>query len=202
MNRPKLASRENRSRQRGAAFVSSAPTRITPRKNGLRYDELVSGATVYAYVGGNPLMRIDPYGLAWQLVVGGGVTAIVPFFGGGLNFNVGLNIDGWKSSIYIQDQGNLGAPNAGGAFLGAGLNLSLAHADAPTTGTDSADYMEADAGYLGGLGINATGDHCKSMDVSGVKGLKPGVGIGIGAFMGTTYTSTAVSPTIGSLFGH
>ena len=104
--------------------------------------------------------------------------------------------------MYIQDQANLGAPTAGGGFLGAGLNLQLSHADAPTTGFNSEPYMEGDAGYFGGLGASATGNGCGGVDYSGAKGLKPGVGIGIGAFAGTTYTATAVSPTIGSVVGY
>jgi hypothetical protein len=147
-------------------------------------------------------MYTDPFGLAYQLVIGGGGTVIVPFFGASVSLNLGVNIDGWHSSVYIQDQGNLGAPNAGGAFVGAGLNLSLTHADAPTTGFDSQKYFEADAGWLGGLGVTGTANGCHDLDLSALKGIKPGFGLGLGAFAGTTYTATAVSPTFGSLFGH
>jgi RHS repeat-associated protein len=163
---------------------------------------LAGGLSTYAYVGNNPLMYTDLYGLAIQLLIGGGGTVIVPFFGGSASLNFGVNIDGWNSSVYIQDQGNLGAPNAGGAFVGAGLNLSLTHADAPTTGFDSQKYFEGDAGYFGGLGVSGTGNGCDGVDFSGIKGIKPGFALGLGAFSGTTYTATAVSPTIGSFFGH
>lgn len=155
-------------------------------------------ARFYAYVGRNPISRLDPYGLAWQLNVGAGATGITPFFGGGFNFNVGLNIDGWNSSVYIQDQGNIGVGT--GAYIGAGLNLSLAHADAPVTGFDAQKYAETDAAKLFGLGISATGNSCGSPDPGvlkglDVKGVKPSFGYGAGAFVGYTGTATAVSPT-------
>jgi RHS repeat-associated protein len=155
---------------------------------------LAGGANYYAYVGGDPIGRLDPLGLATQIILGGGVTAIAPFFGGGLNFNFGLNIDGWNSSIFIQDQANIGV--GFGAFFGLGLNLQIAHGDAPTTGFAGQKYLEADVAWGPGLGASLTGNNCGGLDWSGAKGIKPGVGKGAGVFIGNTYTATAVSPTI------
>lgn len=72
----------------------------------------------------------------------------------------------------------------------------------PTTGFNSAPYVEGDAGFLRGLGASAIGNGCGNMDFSGAKGLKPGLGLGLGAFAGATHTATAVSPTIESILGH
>jgi RHS repeat-associated protein len=135
----------------------------------------------------------------WQFVVGVGATAISPFFGAGLNFNMGLNIDGWNSSIYIQDQANLGVPSATGAFFGAGGSVSIAQAAPPTTGFDSQNYAEVDIGRFGSVGVSATGNDAGGLDYSLSKGWKGGWGYGGGAFIGTTYTFTAVSPTAGSM---
>ena len=66
----------------------------------------------------------------------------------------------------------------------------------------SQKYFEADAGWLGGLGVTGTANACHDLDLSALKGIKPGFGIGLGGFAGTTYTATAVSPTFGSFFGH
>ena len=61
--------------------VSRSPARTTPRETGLRYDERASGATVYAYVGGNPLSYTDSLGLI-NLVGQVSGTAIVGSIGG------------------------------------------------------------------------------------------------------------------------
>jgi hypothetical protein len=140
---------------------------------------------------------MDPLGLAYQIVVGAGATAIAPGFGGGLNFNIGLNLDGWNSSIYIQDQANIGV--GAGAFVGAGFTLTAGNADAPTTGFDAQQYLEADAASGGGVGGSLTGNDCHGLDWTGAKGLKGGIGLGAGAFVGYTGTATAVSPTIYSI---
>jgi hypothetical protein len=60
---PKHSLGKNCAEQGDRVFVSRSPARTTPRETGLRYDERASGATVYAYVDGNPLIRVDPFGL-------------------------------------------------------------------------------------------------------------------------------------------
>jgi hypothetical protein len=130
-----------------------------------------------------------------------GGTAIAPFAGIGAGFNIGLNLDGWNSSVYIQDQGNIGIGT--GAYVGAGLTGSISQADAPTTGFDYQKYGEADIAYLAGLGASLTGSPCGGVDFAGMKGLPAGKfelpAIGAGAFFGYAGTATAVSPSLGSV---
>lgn len=158
--------------------------------------------STYAYADGDPIDRIDPLGLAWQFVFGFGGTAIAPFAGIGASFNIGLNLDGWNSSMYIQDQGNIGLGT--GAYVGAGVNLSLTHGTAAQTGFGYQKYAEADAAVGPGIGASVTVDNCGNTSVAPARGLdlhgiKPSFGLGAGAFAGYTGTATAVSPTVESI---
>ena len=47
------------------AFVQSLQLPDASRENAHRYDASASGRSVYLYVNGNPVSRIDPFGLDW-----------------------------------------------------------------------------------------------------------------------------------------
>ena len=153
--------------------------------------------STYAYVGSDPLRNVDPYGLASQLTVGVGGAFIGLVTGDSASVNVGFNLDWWNSSVYVQDQVNLGGPGtASGAFGGWGGMLSYTpNSAAPASGFSSAPYFEADAGWGPSGGVSGTKDPCGHIDWSLIRGLKGGPGVGAGAFTGTSYTATGVSPS-------
>ena len=73
-----------------SVFFISPQTRSTLQENARHYDDCASGGlhgglNVYAYVGGNPLSQVDPYGL-WSISVGGYAGA-----GGGVTFGRDAN---------------------------------------------------------------------------------------------------------------
>jgi hypothetical protein len=67
----KCGSRKNSAKPTECIFFISLQTRIAPRKIGFGYDEWMSGQTIYAYVGGDPVSQVDPDGLLVMSTVGG-----------------------------------------------------------------------------------------------------------------------------------
>jgi hypothetical protein len=138
----------------------------------------------------------DPSGL-YQLSLNIGGALITPFFGTSASFNVGINVNGLNSSLFIQDQWSVGVGT--GVFVGAGPGWQGSNGDDPATGFDSQPYFEADWAKFGGVGGSVTGDSSGGVGYSGGRGFPPGWAKGAGAFTGNTYTSTAATPSLGDL---
>jgi RHS repeat-associated protein len=146
---------------------------------------------LYAYVGGNPICFTDPLGL---LRIGNSISASVITGQGALSLSatVGVNIDGWNSSIYGQVQVAGGLKSTGlyaGATEGPGIDTS----GTPKSGVVSAPYYEGDVGvglYSAGVNGNSEG-----MSISGGKG-GAGYAAGVGNFSGDALTVTAATPSV------
>ena len=155
---------------------------------------LRGGINSYIYALNNPERYFDPYGLATQFAAGIGGAVIVPGFGISASFSVGVDFDGWNSSVYIQDQFNAGIGL--GAFAGYGVQAGASNGPAPTTGFDSAKYGELDGGDGG---LSASLDKCGNISFGGNTGIpriRVGEGAGLGGIVGNGYTATAVSPSL------
>ncbi|RDS80153.1 hypothetical protein DWU98_14670 [Dyella monticola] len=154
-------------------------------------------SSTYAYVGGDPLDRIDPFGLEWQASVGFNVTAAFLFWGGGASANIGITSNG---NIFFQFQGD--AEGGLGAYLGAGFVGGISHIKCDSTpGWSKATgaIIEADGGYGPSAGGNLT--YNGGQDVGGGTGLgKLGVGGGIWAGAGVNRTYTYTTPTISQMW--
>ena len=180
-----------------------------------RYEEpdplgrLGRGNDLYVYVGDNPTNLVDPLGLcprpkdncdrrgpAVQVALSGGAAIVAPFTGGSVSVNIGVNVDGWNSSAFIQGQANGGV--GGGAFAGWGVGVNVSHGTDTTTGLGSADYAEVDAGA--GLDLTGSIAHDENgCSYSGGKGLKGGEGVGLGTIAGKSGTATLATPSLGSI---
>ena len=126
--------------------------------------ESINGLNLYAYCGNNPIMRIDPYGNSFLLVLGGVII-------GGLISGI--------SSAFSAAEGE----NRFGAFLGDFVNgaiSTLGLAAAIATGGIGGFVIAAGTGFVGGLLGNATSQKVSYGDIQWDRALISG---GINAFM-------------------
>jgi RHS repeat-associated protein len=162
---------------------------------------LSAGPNFYAYAGNNPITRIDPFGLDWQIGVTGSWTVFGLTVGVGGGGTVGISTNGTLSgtSFFASEQAN-GMVGLG-VYAGAGLGISIGHTKGPLTNSNGSGsvYAEADAGYGPSAGVSGSySPSSGSATISLNKGL-PGAGVGVAAGVGGSVSATQVSPTVGEI---
>jgi len=146
----------------------------------------VSGPTIYGYVKGNPLSRIDPTGLA-TLQIGIAGTATGGVFGGLVG-----------TGIAIDSSGNIAVYSYGGAGAGVGLNegagVSVQASNAQTVQDLSGPFLNTSVS--GGVVVGGTLDGFTGPSDHGQVwggGFTVGEDVGASVLIGGTVTAVSRS---------
>lgn len=141
---PVLASGLKRISTRKCVFVIASLAAESPQESPHRYDEVVSGRSVYEYVGGNSINYVDPTGQCPWCVVAGGAAV------GGVAAFVGTKLGGgsWGDAVEAIPGGALGGAAAAALW-----------------GVEAVSLAGAALGIVADVGINAGID---AISVAGV----------------------------------
>ena len=146
----------------------------------------------YPYCVNNAVNFIDPLGL-FNVGATASATVITPGVAATVSLTLGVNVDGWNSSVYVQGQA-AGGLNATGYYVGASVGPALDFSNSTQTGFAKTKYFEADVGRLplsASIGGNSEGI---SLDPSlGKLGYGPAIGAGL--FSGYAISATLITPS-------
>jgi hypothetical protein len=165
----KIASRNIFFKVGGFDFVFSPETRIAPSENALPYDQLASGAIIYAYVNGNPVNLIDP-------------TGEFGLPGAGFGFISGA-VGG-----YISSGGRLDATLFGGV---AGALVGLVNPIPGITGVIGGNVGASIVGQMVGNVSTCKPTYDVDLFAAGMAGLGGGVGRGFGQYLSSPTRSAS-----------
>jgi RHS repeat-associated protein len=166
---------------------------------------LEGGIDLYTYVGANPMMFIDRWGLNQQFSFNVNGTIAVLFFGGGGGGSLGISWgDHWYQISQYQLYGSLQADGMEGFGFYGGVGAGYGYATSPGAlpfGSSTATnlYGEVDV-FEYSASIQASNEHCLNGLGLGVPRPRIGPGWGIWEGEGTNYTYTWATRTTGQVY--